>query len=278
VETEGWEVSIEIESAAEVAVFPAESVSVIVTLQFPSARAAKVQALDEIVQETLVDPSFVAVTIAVPANVPATVIVGVLSLVTLSVGELPRSEAIARSGVEGVGKDVALTTTPVSDGELLELTPLMLCCEVKVYVWLASAGEKVHEPDVLEATKIQVTADPLAGVAVTVTVAPLAKPVRSMVGVLSAVMLSVDEIPVSDEDAKSGTDGALMLVLKATSETKEIFPAASLTTMYAFKLLPCVRPVREAVFDAARAVPESDVIALPRATTVAALGAVSPAG
>jgi hypothetical protein len=36
--------------------------------------------------------------------------------------------------------------------------------------------------------------------------------------------------------------------------------------------------VREAVFDAARAVPESDVIALPRATTVAALGAVSPAG
>ena len=136
----------------------------------------------------------------------------------------------------------------------------------------------MHEPDVLEATKIQVTADPLAGVAVTVTVAPLANPVRSIVGVLSAVTLSVEDIPVSDEDAKSGTDGALTLVLKATSETKEIFPAASLTTMYAFKLLPCVRPVREAVFDAARAVPESDVIALPRATTVAALGAVSPAG
>jgi hypothetical protein len=36
--------------------------------------------------------------------------------------------------------------------------------------------------------------------------------------------------------------------------------------------------VREAELDAARAVPESDVIALPRATTVAAEGAESDAG
>jgi hypothetical protein len=96
-----------------------------VTLQFPSARAANVQALDEIVQETLVDPSFVAVTIAVPANVPPTVIVGVLSLVKLSVGELPRSEAIARSGVEGVAMIEALITKPVKAVEATELIPLI---------------------------------------------------------------------------------------------------------------------------------------------------------
>jgi hypothetical protein len=84
-----------------------------------------VHALDEIVQETLVDPSFAAVTIAVPANVPATVIVGVLSLVTLSVGELPKSEASARSGVEGVAMVEALITKPVKAVEVTELIPLI---------------------------------------------------------------------------------------------------------------------------------------------------------
>jgi hypothetical protein len=135
----------------------------------------------------------------------------------------------------------------------------------------------VHAPVEPEATKVHVDGDPLAGVAVTVTVAPFAKPVRSIVGVLSAVMLSVEEIPVSDEDDKSGVEGALTLVLRATSETNEIFPALSRTTMYAFKLAPWLRPVRAAVFVDASAVPESEVIEAPRATTVAAEGAVSAA-
>jgi hypothetical protein len=98
------------------------------------------------------------------------------------------------------------------------------------------------------ATNTQVTADPLAGVAVIVTVAPVSNPVRLIVGVLSAVMLSVDDIPVSEEVARSGAEGALTLVLNATSETNEIFPALSRTTIYAFKLLPCVSPVSAAVF------------------------------
>jgi thiamine monophosphate synthase len=53
------------------------------------------------------------------------VIVGVLSLVTLSVGELPRSEAIARSGVEGVAMIEALITKPVKAIEATELIPLI---------------------------------------------------------------------------------------------------------------------------------------------------------
>jgi hypothetical protein len=84
-----------------------------------------VQALDEIVQETLAAPSLEAVSTAVPEKLPATVNVGVLSLVKLSVGELPRSEAIARSGVEGVAMIEALITKPVKAVEATELIPLI---------------------------------------------------------------------------------------------------------------------------------------------------------
>ncbi len=52
------------------------------------------QAVDEMVHETLAEPAFVAVRIAVPAKVPVTVNVGVLSLVRLSVAEDPESDAL----------------------------------------------------------------------------------------------------------------------------------------------------------------------------------------
>jgi hypothetical protein len=98
----GAVVSIVIDNAEDVAALPAASVSVTEMLHVPSARAASVQAFDVMVQETLVDPTFVAVTTAVPENVPSTLIVGVLSEVTLSDVELPESEAVSRSGVDGV--------------------------------------------------------------------------------------------------------------------------------------------------------------------------------
>jgi hypothetical protein len=86
----------------------------------------------------------------------------------------------------------------------------------------------VQVPVLDDAVNVHVRGEPVDGVAVTVISAPDVKDARSKVGVLSAVILSEFDEPVSDEDAKSGTDGALTLVLK---ETKEIFPAASLTTM-----------------------------------------------
>ena len=52
-------------------------------------------------------------------------------------------------------------------------------------------------------------------VAVTVTVSPSLAPVDPIVGVVSLVMLSVDEIPVSDEVAKVGADGAAMAATEA---------------------------------------------------------------
>jgi len=69
-----------------------------------------VQAFDEIVQVTLVDPAFAAVTTAVPENVPETLIVGVLSEVILSDEELPESEAVSSAGVDGVLGAVVSTT------------------------------------------------------------------------------------------------------------------------------------------------------------------------
>ena len=87
-------------------------------------------ALDEIVQETLVEPSFVAVRIAVPAKLPETLRVGVLSLVALSVFDCPKSDELARSGVDGVAIALALITSPVNAAEGAESIPLILWVEV----------------------------------------------------------------------------------------------------------------------------------------------------
>jgi hypothetical protein len=66
-----------------------------------------------------------------------------------------------------------------------------------VQVWLVAV-----------ATKVQVTAGPEAGVAVKVTVAPTVNPPILISGVLSFVILSEFEVPVSDAVAKVGALGA----------------------------------------------------------------------
>lgn len=58
-----------------------------------------------------------------------------------------------------------------------------------------------------EATNVQVTLVAPDFDAVTVTVFPDVAPVTVISGVLSFVMLSVDELPLSDAAAKSGVDG-----------------------------------------------------------------------
>jgi hypothetical protein len=113
--------SMDSESPVEVVALPAASVSVTVKDQTPSARVPRVQALLEIVQVTLVDPAFVAVTTAVPEKEPETLIVGVLSEVMLSEDELPESDAESRSGVDGVATVDLLITNPVRAVEELDM-------------------------------------------------------------------------------------------------------------------------------------------------------------
>jgi hypothetical protein len=106
----GAAVSIVIDRAVEVVALPAASVSVTEILHVPGAKVANVQAFDEIVHVTLVDPTFVAVTTAVPEKVE-TLIVGVSSEVMLSVfNVLGVSEDESRSGVDGVLGAVVSTT------------------------------------------------------------------------------------------------------------------------------------------------------------------------
>jgi hypothetical protein len=77
-------------------------------------------------------------------------------------------------------------TTLLKFDESEDVTPLNVCDALNEYVWLARE-EKVQLPEPLVAVKLHVTAEPELGVAVTVTTAPVVKPVKSIVGVSSAV-------------------------------------------------------------------------------------------
>jgi hypothetical protein len=225
----GRPVSIVIERAEEVAVLPATVESVTVKLHVPSASVPKVQPPETIVHVTSDEPALVAVTTAVPVNVPETDIVGVSSFVTLSVAELPRSDPEVKSGVAGVEILCELITIPVSATESAESTPPTVCFTLIEYVPFGSV-ENVHEPVVPDAVNVQVTGLPVEGVAVTVTDAPEVRPDKSRVGVLSAVELSVEDEPRSDPAARSGTEGTAIVVVIETSETAEVPPAGCLTT------------------------------------------------
>ena len=115
----GADVSTTIESALDVADNPLPAVSVIVTLHVPSASVPKVQLPETSVQVTSVDPAFVALRTAVPESVPETEKVGVLSLVELSVEEVPKSEDVERSGADGVATVVLMSTV-----ETVEVFPV----------------------------------------------------------------------------------------------------------------------------------------------------------
>ena len=225
----GRPVSIVSERAEDVAVLPAVVESVTVKLHVPSASVPKVQLPETIVHVTSDEPALVAVTTAVPVNVPETDIVGVSSFVTLSVAELPRSDPEVKSGVAGVEILCALITSPVNATESAESTPPTVCFTLTEYVPFVNA-EKVHEPVDPDAVNVHVTGLPVDGVAVTVAEAPEVRPAKSTVGVLSAVELSVDDEPRSDPAARSGTEGTAIVVVIATFETAEVPPAGCLTT------------------------------------------------
>jgi hypothetical protein len=112
---------------------------------------------------------------------------------------------------------------------LPESTPPTVCFTLTAYIPFESA-EKVQEPVDPDAVMVQVTGLPVDGVAVTVTEAPEVRPARSNVGVLSAVELSVEEVPKSEPEAKSGAEGTAIVVVIATLDTVETPPAESRTT------------------------------------------------
>jgi hypothetical protein len=93
---------------------------------------------------------------------------------------------------------------------------------------LAITEEKLQEPVEPEAVKVQVTGEPTDGVAVKVTIAPEVSPATSKVGVLSAVVLSEFDEPVSDAACKSGAGvGVGGRTVTVFVDAPERFPAPS---------------------------------------------------
>ena len=152
---------------------------------------------------------FVAETVTVspidPAPMPTA---GVMSDVVLSVDDPPSSELSSRSGFNGLlGGVVSIT---IVSGE--EFPDALFCVSTRLVVMVHEPSVKVSKSQLetlAEARYVQVTTvGPL--LAVTVTVSPSVTPVERTSGVVSFVMLSVDELPVSDDVIKLGVLGEAM--------------------------------------------------------------------
>ena len=90
--------------------------------------------------------------------------------------------------------------------EAVDVIPLFVCVEVIDHV--PSASVPKSQLDCAVAVKVQVTFAEPAFVAVTVTVLPLVALPTEIVGVLSEVMLSELEEPLSEPASTSGVPGA----------------------------------------------------------------------
>ena len=119
-------------------VFPAASVNVAVTDHVPSVNAGRLH--DESVvasyEHETIEPPFCADTATVsPVEAPTTLMVGVVSVVMLSVDDAPVSEAGSRSGAEGAdGTVVSITTVTAGDTD-----DTLFCASVR-------ADVRVHDP------------------------------------------------------------------------------------------------------------------------------------
>jgi len=103
-----------------------------------------------------------------------------------------------------VGRVVSIVT--LTAAEMAESTPALVCFDVIDQT--PSASVPKSQLDCAVAVKVQVTLAEPAFVAVTVTVLPLVALPTEIVGVLSEVMLSEFEEPLSEPASTSGVPGA----------------------------------------------------------------------
>ena len=154
-------------------------------------------------QLTVVEP-FVALIVTTSPLLPPLEIdmVGVVSEVMLSEFDVPKSDAEARSGAPGaVGAVVSTLTLRLVDAA--DVCPEAVCVAETAQVPSLKVPRS-HPPVVPDAVKVQVTGVDPDFVAVTVTEAPEMSPVRSIRGVESDVRLSLEELPKSEDVARSG--------------------------------------------------------------------------
>jgi hypothetical protein len=205
-------------------VLPAASVAVAVMACVPWARA-------ELVTVQLPLESAVAVPIWVePANtltvLPASAVpvkVGVVSVVTLSVLDEPVSDAAVRSGVETAGAAASIWTV-IADDAALVLPELFVAVAVMTSVPWPRVTVAVQLPPE-SAVVVPISVEP----EYSFTVLPAgAVPVN--VGVVSLVLLSVLDAPVSDAATRSGVDGGgtgMSIVTESAADAALVLPATS---------------------------------------------------
>jgi hypothetical protein len=161
------------------------------------------------------------VVMAQPADSAFFVISEISSPLTLSLNvTVTVTETVGMAGVavklppETICEDVKVTVGRVASiftfanaADAAVVVPPSDCVAVIEYVPSAIVGN-VQLLVVVVATKVQVTVAPDAGTAVSVTVAPTVKEPMFIVGVLSFVILSLFEVPLSDAASSVGVAGA----------------------------------------------------------------------
>ena len=147
----------------------------------------------------------------------------------LSVDDEPESDEATRSGADGADGADESTSTGVAD-PVVDVLPAG-SVSVPVTDQVPSDRDGRSHDDAEPTTYEQVfVVEPF--VAVTVAVSPDEPPGTENDGVVSDVMLSVDDEPESDEATRSGADGADGADASTTSERPALavdwFPAGSL--------------------------------------------------
>ena len=152
---------------------------------------------------------------------------GVVSLVKLSLFDVPVSDSATKSGTEGAaGADVSMVIDILEDAASA-FPAASNAFAVTEYVPAASA-----EPDVkLQSPLLSACVDPKELLPANNSTVLLASAVPVKVGVVSLVLLSVLEMPVSDEEARSGVEGGdgavASTVIDKEADTLDTFPATS---------------------------------------------------
>ena len=179
--------------------------------------------------ETVVPSAFVAVTVTeVPTGSAPPEIAGVVSDVRLSVADVPVSEEFTKSGMPGAVAEVAIV---IDNAEVFPVFP-----EVSVTFATTDHEPSVNVPrvhdDATPTVYVHVTSAAPARDAVMTTTSPVDWPVSENVGVVSDVLLSVDDEPVSDDVARSTASPPVALVsipIESDVGLLVVLPARSVT-------------------------------------------------
>lgn len=209
---------------------PAVSVAVAVRLWLPTVKAlpgVKLQLPEPSAVTVPKVPSTLEITVTVALASEVPVRVGVVSLVMLSVFELPLSLAALKSGV--VGADGALVSTVTANTEDADEALPATSVAVAVTLWLPAAMVEAVMLQLPEPSEVVEPKLPsILELKLTLT---LASAVPLKVGVVSLVLLSVSELPVSLPASISGVPGAdgavVSIVMARADEADEVLPAAS---------------------------------------------------